>query len=327
PEYLRYYFAAKLSSSIEDIDLNFNDFLQRVNSDLVGKVVNIASRCAGFIHKNYADTLSENILNPELFNDFVNAGDKIAQCYQQREYSHTVRLIMALADRANQTIDANKPWVLVKEKGKEQLVHDVCSFGINLFRVLIIYLKPILPQMAQAVEAFLNVSPMDWASREKPLLNHTINRFKPLLQRIDSKQIEALKEAAMHEIKNTASEKSENSILKDFPIAETIEITDFQKIDLRIAKIIEAEYLEGADKLLKLIVDIGGETRQIFAGIRSAYTPEQLIDRHTVVIANLKPRKMRFGVSEAMVLAAGAGDKELWILSPDDGAQAGMPVK
>lgn len=323
PEYLRYYFAAKLSDGIEDIDLNFNDFMQRVNSDLVGKVVNIASRCAGFIHKKFAGMLAAECSEPALLADFVDAGDKIGALYCNREYSHALRLIMGLADRANQYIDAKKPWVLVKEIGNEKILQQICSLGINLFRILIIYLKPVLPKMAEEVEAFLNVESMDWASRQTPLLDHQINPFKPLIKRIDEKQITELKEAAMQD-ENTAP--SLNQYLQDFPIAEQIDIAALQKVDLRIAEIVQAEYVDGADKLLKLQVDLGGDKRQVFAGIRLAYAPEKLVGKLTVVVANLKPRKMRFGISEAMVLAAGAGGKDLWILSPDPGAKPGMRI-
>lgn len=326
PEYIRYYFAAKLSDRIEDLDINFDDFTLRINSDLVGKFINIASRCASFINNHFAGKLSAKCIEPQLYQSFSQAGDEIADKWDKLEYSHVIRQIMALADRANQYIDEKKPWALMKEPSKKQEVQDVCSMGINLFRVLMIYLKPVLPQTAKQVERFLNIAPLQWDDKNSPLVNHTICEFQPLINRIDPKQIEALKMSAQQDIEQpktvateaTPATKQENT---------HISIDDFSKIDLRVAKIIEAEAVEGADKLLRLKVDIGNETRQIFAGIKSAYKPEQLIDRHVVVVANLAPRKMRFGVSEGMVLAAGPGGSELWLIHPDAGAIAGAKVK
>lgn len=323
PEYLRYYFAAKLSDRIEDIDLSFDDFTLRVNSDLVGKFVNIASRCAGFITKNFDGKLSEQLVDPDMFEKFAQEGNAIAEKYQKLEYSQAIRQIMALADIANQYIDKNKPWSLIKDPAKQQEVHDICSMGINLFRQLMIYLKPVLPNTAKEVEAFLNVKPLQWNDKDKPLLAHTLNPFKPLITRIDIKQIEGIKMAAQEDINNSTPIEKPAAETKDSHIS----IDDFAKIDLRIAKILEAEAVEGADKLLRLKVDIGDGTRQIFAGIKSAYQPEALVGRHVVVVANLAPRKMRFGLSEGMVLAAGPGGDELWVVSPDDGAAAGMKVK
>jgi methionyl-tRNA synthetase len=326
PEYLRYYYAAKLSSGVDDIDLNLEDFMQRVNSDLVGKVVNIASRCAGFINKRFDNQLAAELPAAELYDELVSAGDAIAKEFENREYSKAVREIMALADKANVYIDDNKPWVLIKEEGREAEVQAICTQGINLFRVLMTYLKPILPETAQRSEDFLN-SELTWDALAQPLLNHSINKFKPLMTRIEKEQIEAMVEQSTEHLEQTESESAATGPLADDPIAETIQFDDFARVDLRIAKIIKAEHVEGADKLLQLTLDIGGETRNVFAGIKSAYQPELLEGRLTVMVANLAPRKMRFGVSEGMVLAAGPGGKDLFILSPDDGAQPGMRVK
>ena len=328
PEYLRYYFAAKLGSGIDDIDLNLDDFSARVNSDLVGKVVNIASRCAGFIYKKYDGALSQRCTETALYQEFVNAGDAIAEDYEQREFGQAVRKIMALADRANQYIDANKPWVLAKQEGQEQTVQDVCSVGLNLFRVLITYLQPVLPQMANDVETFLNIPAMTWDAISTPLTGHTINKFKPLMTRVEQEKIDAMLDDSKDSLGNTQdTNNTASGPLKDDPISETINFDDFAKLDLRIALISKAEHVEGADKLLQLTLDLGGETRNVFAGIKSAYTPESLQGKLTVMVANLAPRKMRFGVSEGMVLAAGPGGDELFILHPDDGAKPGMRIK
>jgi methionyl-tRNA synthetase len=326
PEYLRYYFAAKLGSGIEDLDLNLDDFIARVNSDLVGKVVNIASRCAGFINKRFDGQLADNCTEPALYAEFIDAGDTIAKHFEQREFSQAVRHIMALADRANQYIDANKPWVLAKQEGQEQTVQDVCSVGLNLFRVLMTYLQPVLPAMAAQVETFLATPPMSWDAIRSPLTGHTINAFTPLMTRVEQEKIDAMLEDSKENLAATAEQKTAGPLTAD-PIDGTINFDDFAKLDLRIARIEKAALVEGADKLLQLTLDIGGETRNVFAGIRSAYTPESLEGQLTVVVANLAPRKMRFGVSEGMVLAAGPGGKELFILHPDAGAQPGMRVK
>ena len=329
PEYLRYYFAAKLSSGVEDIDLNLEDFSARVNSDLVGKVVNIASRCAGFIKKRFNGTLSDNIAEQALFDEFVAAGDSIAQRYENREFSHAVREIMSLADRANQYIDEKKPWVIAKEDGKDQELHDVCSMGINLFRILIGYLQPILPATAEKSAAFLQIEPMGWDDLQQPLTGHAIAKFKPLMTRVEPQQIEAMVDDSKEDLtaQKQGAETKPTGPLADDPIADTIEFPDFAKVDLRVAKIVKAEHVEGADKLLQLTLDLGGETRNVFAGIKSAYNPEDLEGKLTVMVANLAPRKMRFGVSEGMVLAAGPGGKDLFILNPDEGAKPGMKVK
>ena len=323
PEYLRYYFAAKLGSGVDDIDLSFEDFTLRVNSDLVGKVVNIASRCSGFIKKRFAGQLSAHCSEPELFQQFIGANDEIAALYESREYGKAMREIMALADKANQYIDEKKPWLIAKEEGKDQELHDICSMGINLFRLLVTYLKPVLPKLATESEDFLNIPDQVWPSAAEPLLNHEIKPFKALMTRVDETKIAAIVEESQENLA-----KITEPVAKKFdPIANEIEFEDFAKIDLRIAKIIKAEHIKGADKLLQLTVDIGDETRNVFAGIKSAYNPEDLEGKLTVVVANLKPRKMKFGMSEGMVLAAGPGGEDLWVLHPDEGAQAGMRVK
>lgn len=326
PEYLRYYFAAKLNDRIEDLDLNFDDFIQRINADLVGKFINIASRCASFLNRDFNGKLSAECTNLALYKLFAQAGNEIAESWDKMEYSHAIRQIMALADRANQYIDEKKPWALMKTKQANQEVQDICTMGINLFRVLMIYLKPVLPQTAKQVENFLDIPPLNWHDKDKPLLDHTIKEFKPLINRIDPKQIEAMKMASQHEVEKKIDGKDQQ-IKNEEATKPTITIDDFNKIDLRIGKIIEAEAVEGADKLLRLKVDIGEETRQVFAGIKSAYKPDELIGRHVVVVANLAVRKMRFGDSEGMVLAAGPGGKDLWLISPDPGAEAGTKVK
>ncbi|MEW7984442.1 MAG: methionine--tRNA ligase [Candidatus Thiodiazotropha sp.] len=331
PEYLRYYFAAKLGSGVDDIDLNLEDFAQRVNSDLVGKVVNIASRCAGFISKRFDGKLADQVTEQTLFNDFVNAGEVIAEHYEKREFSRAVREIMALADRANQYIDEQKPWVVAKEEGKEAVLQAICSDGLNLFRLLIGYLRPILPGTAELAEAFLQIEPLTWEQLRTPLTGHQIGKFKPLMTRVDPKQIEAMLEHSKEDLTGqapaqTAKPAADSPLVTD-PIADTIQFDDFAKLDLRIARIAKAEHVEGADKLLQLTLDLGGETRNVFAGIKSAYAPNDLEGKLTVMVANLAPRKMRFGISEGMVLAAGPGGKELYILNPDEGAQPGMRVK
>nr|MCS5592256.1 methionine--tRNA ligase [Gammaproteobacteria bacterium] len=318
-EYLRYYYAYKLTAKIDDIDLNLEDFKQRVNSDLVGKVVNIASRCASFIVKKYDKTLSTSVVESDLYNEFVTTGDQIAKHYEARNFNQAMRLIMGLADKANQYIDEKKPWQMSKVPGSEQEVHEVTSLAINLFRVLMTYLKPVLPEMAKQVELFLNVDELVWSEIKSPLTNHQINKFKPLMTRIEDEQIAKVVESSKQSVggEKSVNKKEENNM---------IQIDDFAKIDLRVAKIVKAESVEGADKLLQLTLDIGeNSTRNVFAGIKAHYNPEDLEGRLTVMVANLKPRKMRFGLSEGMVLAAGDGDT-LHILSPDSGAKPGMKI-
>ncbi len=328
PEYLRYYFAGKLSNGIEDLDLNLDDFVQRVNSDLVGKVVNIASRCAGFINKRFAGSLSEQLAEPELYRHFVDKGERvIARDFEEREFSKAMREIMTLADQANQYIDEKKPWVLAKQGGQEQQLQDVCTVGLNLFRVLMVYLKAVLPIMAERVERFLQIPVLTWEDLNRPLIGHKISVFEPLMTRVEKAKVDAMVEAS----KEQPGAKARKTGLPSShpggePIADIIDYQDFAKVDLRIARIAAAEHVEGADKLLRLTLDLGGETRNVFAGIKSAYKPEELVGKLTVMVANLAPRKMRFGVSEGMVLAAGPGGQELWLLHPDEGAQPGLRV-
>ena len=332
PEYLRYYFASKLSDSVTDIDLNFADFTQKVNSDLVGKVVNIASRCAGFITKKFAGKLSDNVLDAALLAEFTGASESIAQHFEARQYHHAIREIMALADKANQYIDTQAPWVTIKDADKQTLTHDVCSMGIHMFRVRAVYLSPVLPELTKSAQTFLN-DEFTWDSAQTTLTGHEINKFKAMLQRVDTDKVEKMVEASKENLAPKAAarpakpKKSSTKPASDDPIAETISFEEFAKVDLRIAKIVSAEHVEGADKLLRLQLDIGTSTKQVFAGIKSAYSPEQLTGKLTVMVANLAPRKMRFGMSEGMVLAAGPGGDELYILEPNEGAQPGMRVK
>ncbi len=327
PEYLRYYFATKLNDGIDDLDLNFDDFLHRVNSDLVGKLVNIASRSAGFISRRFNGRLAEQLAEPALYTDFVAAGDSIAQAYEGREFGRAMREIMALADRANQYIDEKKPWALAKQPGAEAEVQAVCSMGLNLFRLLMLYLKPVLPGLAEQVEQFLQIPPLRWEDAPNPLLAHAIAEFKPLMQRVEMAQITAMIEDSResYPAADEAPVKPDSPLATD-PISPVITIDDFAKIDLRVARIAKAETVAGADKLMRLELDLGGETRQVFAGIKSAYAPEDLQGRLTVMVANLAPRKMRFGTSEGMVLAAG-GHSGIYLLNPDSGAEPGMRVK
>ena len=332
PEYLRYYFAAKLGASVDDIDLSLDDFQARVNSDLVGKVVNIASRSAGFISKRFDGRLGAELPEPALFADFVAAGDSIATAYDKREYSRAVREIMAMADRANQYIDERAPWVVAKQPGRDAQLQAICTQGLNLFRLLMGWLRPILPGTSEAAEQFLRIPPLTWQALSEPLLDHEIAKFKPLMTRVDPKQIEAMLEASKEDLvaatnSSSPGEPANAGHLSRDPIADTIDYDAFAKVDLRIARIAKAAPVEGADKLLQLTLDLGGETRNVFAGISKAYDPAKLEGRLTVMVANLAPRKMRFGLSEGMVLAAGPGGSDLFILSPDTGAEPGMKVK
>ena len=327
PEYFRYYIAAKLGSGVDDIDLNLDDFILRVNADLVGKVVNIASRCAGFISKRFDGQLADALPEPALFAELTGQREQIAELFENREFGKAIRAIMALADRANQYIDAEKPWQLAKEEGREADVQRVCTQGLNLFRVLMIYLKPVLPAMAEAAAEFLN-DPLEWNGLDAPLLAHGINKFQPLMNRVEQDKVDAMIEAGKQTPAPepaTATQQPQPSDIT--PVAETITIDDFVKLDLRVALVENAQPVEGADKLLQLTLDIGIEKRNVFAGIKSAYNTEDLIGRHVVMVANLAPRKMRFGVSEGMVLAAGPGGEDIWVLSPDSGAKPGMQVK
>jgi methionyl-tRNA synthetase len=380
PEWLRYYYACKLNGSMEDIDLNLEDFVLRVNSDLVGKYVNIASRCASFIHKefegklgtmsdldivwlrkikeggipenwNAAWTTPEKQLAASAISQSINgkshgelAPDEpvlvanrsvIAEKFEGRDYSKAIRAIMQLADVANYYINNQKPWELAKEAESKNRLHEVCTTAINMFQALTIYLKPVLPSTAEKAERFLNLGTLAWNSLDNDLPEgHKINSYQHLITRVDSKQIEALVEANKQNLQAAAqpephsqqrhAEHQQHTIQ---PIAEIIGIEDFAKIDLRIARITQAEHVQGADKLLKLTLDIGSEMRTVFAGIKSAYDPSQLEGKLTVMVANLAPRKMKFGLSEGMVLAAGDERGGPFVLIPDEGAQPGMRVK
>jgi methionyl-tRNA synthetase len=313
PEWLRYYIAARLNANVEDLDFNPDDFMARVNSDLVGKYVNIASRCAVFINRKFGGRLAAARQD---FAFSAKAGE-IASLYEQREFGKALREIMALADAANQFVDEQKPWELSKQPGAEQKLQEVCSVAINLFRLLTIYLKPVLPQTAAEAERFLNVAPLQWSDAGTQLAaGHRINEYRHLLNRVDEKQLDQLFDVA-----------SVPQVAKEQAVSDTISIDDFNKLDLRVAKIARAEAVEGADKLLKLTLDMGDGTRTVIAGIKSAYAPEKLEGRLTVVVANLAPRKMKFGVSEGMVLAASGDGPGIFLVSPDAGAQPGMRVK
>ena len=344
PEWLRYYYAAKLSNTTEDIDLNLEDFAARVNSDLIGKYVNIASRAAGFISKRFEGKLHQNFKSDDLNKDntinhlngsiidlcrnLQEPAEEIAAHYENREYSRAIRKIMSLTDAINQFVDGAKPWERAKHPEQQDDLHRVCSFLINAFRILTIYLKPVLPKLASDVEAFLNVAPMQWADAQHLLLDHTINTYSHLMVRIDPKNIAAMVEENKQSLEPTPSNTAPVAAPAfEIPAtAETCSIDDFMKVDLRIARIANAQHVEGAEKLLQLTLDLGNETRNVFAGIKSAYKPEDLIGKHTVMVANLAPRKMKFGMSEGMVLAAG-GDGGLYILEPHEGAKPGMRVK
>lgn len=325
PECLRYYYAAKLNSRIDDLDLNLDDFVARVNADVVNKLVNLASRNAGFIAKRFGGKLAATCAEPELYAEFANARTAIAEAYESREFSRAIREIMALADKANRYVDDKAPWVIAKQEGADAELQAVCSVGINLFRVLMAYLKPVMPLLAERAEAFL-AETLSWDGIEMPLVDHTVAPFKALFSRIEPAKIEAMIEASKEDLAKEQAPKVTGPLADD-PISETITYDDFAKIDLRVALITKAEAVPEAEKLLKLQLDIGGETRQVFAGIKSAYNPEDLEGKLTVMVANLAPRKMRFGMSEGMVLAAGPGGKDLWILEPQEGAQPGMRVK
>ncbi len=325
PECLRYYYAAKLNSRIDDLDLNLEDFVQRVNADVVNKLVNLASRNAGFIAKRFDGKLAATCAEPELYAEFANARTVIAEAYESREFSRAIREIMALADKANRYVDDKAPWVIAKQEGADAELQAVCSVGINLFRVLMAYLKPVMPLLAERAEAFL-AETLSWDGIATPLVDHTVAPFKALFSRIEPAKIDAMIEASKEDLAKEQAPKATGPLVDD-PISETIAYDDFAKVDLRVALITKAEAVPEADKLLKLQLDIGGETRQVFAGIKSAYNPEDLEGKLTVMVANLAPRKMRFGMSEGMVLAAGPGGKDLWILEPQEGAQPGMRVK
>ena len=314
PEYLRYYYAVKLNERIEDLDLNLEDFIQRINSDLVGKVVNIASRCSKFITGNFAGMLSSELDNPDLYKELTAASKTIADAYEGRSFSRAMREIMALADKANQYVNDEQPWVISKDPSARDKLHNVCTQGINMFRILIYYLSPVVPQLAHRTAEFLN-DPIDlWKRIDEPLLDHEISGFVHLLQRIQKKDVDAMSAAAIEPDIETPAEKDNE-----------ISIEDFAKIDMRTARILEAEDVEESNKLIRLKVDLGTETRQVFAGIKGFYEPESLIGRKIVIVANLAPRKMKFGDSEGMVLAAG-DDEGLWLIDPGDEVELGQRV-
>ncbi|MFZ7201216.1 methionine--tRNA ligase [Avibacterium avium] len=332
PEYLRYYYAAKLGNRIDDLDLNLEDFVQRVNTDVVNKLVNLASRNAGFIQKRFAGELAASLQDPVLFAEFTSQADHIAAYYENREFGKAIREIMALTDKANKYIDEKAPWVIAKEEGREQELQQVCSMGIELFRVLMGYLKPVLPKLAERAEAFLQTE-ITWDNLATPLLAHKIAPFKALFSRLDMKQIEQMIEASKAENAQlnpqSSTEKSAVKNAADFePFEETITIDDFAKLDLRVAKVLKCEAVPESNKLLKFILDLGVEQRQVFSGIKAAYNkPEDLEGRMVIMVANLAPRKMKFGMSEGMILSAGTGGADLFLLDVDSGAKAGARVK
>jgi len=323
PEYLRYYFATKLNGSVDDLDLNLADFAARVNSDLVGKVINIASRTAGFLVKQFDGVLASEIHDPELMSQFHAQVEPLAALFERGDTARAMREITALADAANQYIAKHEPWNMAKDPAQRDAVQLVCSQSINMFRCLAVFLRPVLPVTAEKAEAFLNVDALVWADAQTPLLGHTINKFKPMLQRIETAQIEKMVEAS----KAPETPAAPATGAPETDTADTIGIDDFMKVQLKVARIIDAQPVEGADKLLQLTLDVGDHQRQVFSGIKAAYQADSLVGRLTVVVANLSPRKMRFGVSEGMVLAAGPGGADIFLLSPDSGAEPGMDVK
>jgi len=320
PNHLRYYYAAKLGAGMDDIDLNLDDFVARVNSDLVGKLINIASRCAGFINKRFDGQLASALDDPELFDEFADVGETVAAHYERREYSKAMRIVMALADTANRYIEDKKPWVMVKDDAQADDVQLVCTQGLNMFRTLMVYLTPVIPDLAEKTRVLFQEDSWSWASSGTPLLGSGISKFKPLLTRVEPEQVEKMVEQSRETTETSDTESAGQD-------SNEITIDDFTKVDLRIARIEKAEPVEGADKLLQLTLDLGDETRVVFAGIKAAYDPDALKGRLVVAVANLKPRKMRFGLSEGMVLAAGPGGEEIFLLSADSGATPGMRVK
>ncbi|MGA1375437.1 MAG: methionine--tRNA ligase [Steroidobacteraceae bacterium] len=318
-EPLRYYFAAKLGPGVDDIDLSLEDFTARVNSDLVGKLVNIASRCAGFVARG-GGTLASALPDPALYAEFTAARPRITALYEQLDYAQAMREIMLLADRANQYVDTHKPWALAKDPAKAAETLGIATQGINLFRVLMVYLAPVLPDMACHAAGFLGAPLSRFSEVDLPLLGTPLAAYQPLAQRLDPKvvsQLVATSETPVDSSKNSTPTTAGDAF---------VTIDDFSKLDLRVAKVTAAEAVEGSDKLLKLTLDLGGEPRTVFSGIRKSYTPESMLGRHVVVIANLAPRKMRFGVSEGMVLCASGSDDRVFLLSADDGVAGGMKI-
>ena len=329
PEWLRYYFAAKLNASMEDLDLNLDDFIARVNSDLVGKYVNIASRASGFLLKRFGGKIDDAAMNDELLLQLRAASATIAELYEAREYGKAMRAIMELTDAVNVFIDANKPWELARVEGQDAELHRVCSICLEAFRILTVYLSPVLPTVAEKAYAFLNIASQMWTDVATPLSSaNAINAYKHMLTRVEPTHVDKLLEANKQSLQATDSAVVAAEIE---PIADTITIDDFVKIDLRIAKILECKAVEGSSKLLQLTLDAGeGKTRNVFSGIASMYQPEDLVGKLTVLVANLAPRKMKFGISEGMVLAASAKDgsdnKGIYILEPIAGAEPGMRI-
>jgi methionyl-tRNA synthetase len=326
-EWLRYYIAAKLNARVEDVDFNKDDFMVRVNSDLIGKYINIASRAAGFLSKRFGGQLAASLGDDgQTLLKTLQAGvASVTELYEQRDLGKVLREIMLLADRVNEYVDANKPWELAKQEGMDARLQEVCTVCIESFRLLSLYLKPVLPVLAANVEAFLKIEPLRFADAGKLLGAHTIGEYKHLMQRVDVKMLEALFEAPPEPVVEAPKPGGED-------IAPIITIDDFTKIDLRIARIVNAEQVEGSTKLLRLTLDVGeGRTRNVFSGIKEAYKPEDLIGKHTVMVANLAPRKMKFGVSEGMVLAASHADEKgtpgIYVLEPVEGAQPGMRIR
>ncbi|MEO8444019.1 MAG: methionine--tRNA ligase [Gammaproteobacteria bacterium] len=328
PEYLRYYYAFKLGPGLDDIDLNLDDFVARVNADLVGKVVNLASRCAGFISQRFSGELAGALDDPALFQQFVAAGDSIGQAFEGRDYGRAMRETMQLADAANKYIDSQKPWVLARDPATLPRVQAVCTQGLNLFRILMIYLAPVLPRVAAEAEKFLRAEPFRWASRGTPVLGTQIDAYEPLLVRVDPGAVSRMVAASMETPSPSTSPAATPAVTTPSPAAASppeIDLADFQKVDLRIATVLGAEAVDGADKLVRLTLDIGSEQRTVLSGIKSAYAPADLVGRQVILVANLKPRKMRFGISQGMVLAAG-GDAGLFLVGPDAPAPAGLRV-
>ncbi len=325
PEWLRYYIAAKLNANVEDMEFSPEDFVARVNSDLVGKYVNIASRTAGFISKRFGGQLGSGPFDSPLLDDVRAASQRIAAYYEQREFGKAMREIMEAADLANAYIAQQAPWDLAKDPQNDARLKQVCTISLNVFRLLTLYLKPVMPKLAESVESFLRIPPLQWSDAQSLLENHAIGPYEHLMTRVDPKQLDAL--LGLDEPVAKPAAKAAPAAASAVQGNDEVTVEDFAKLDLRIAKIVAAQTVEGADKLLKLTLDLGEGQRTVFAGIRSAYAPEQLTGRMTLVLANLKPRKMRFGVSEGMVLAAGPGGKDIFLLSPDAGATPGMKVK
>jgi methionyl-tRNA synthetase len=334
PSYLRYYYASKLGSRLDDIDMNLDEFLEKVNSDLVGKVVNIASRCAKFVARTgLAESYPTELDQDQLFAQARAEGDKIAAAYEQCDYAQAMRSIMQLADRANQFIDAHAPWKLAKDPAQADKLRDICSMGLNLFRQLVIYLSPVLPKLAEQTAVLLNTPIQSWDDAKTPLLGTKVNEFQHMLKRVEKKDIDAMIEESREE--NAAPQPAEQSATSQFndteaclqaePLAEMITIDDFTKVDLRIARVVAAEQVPEARKLLKLTLSLGGDhKRTVFAGIKAAYDPEKLIGRLVVMVANLQPRQMKFGLSEGMVVAVGPGGEEVFLLNVDEGGKPGM---